>query len=145
MEAQGIYLLRNWDAAITGGDTIADVWNVITTVSVHHYLLIAAFVFAVGFYGVVVRRNAISVLMSLELMLNAVNINFVAFNQIWGLKLTRAAFTSVEDVYSPVGQIFAIFIIIVAAAEAAIGLAIILAFYRQRQSVMVEDANLLRW
>ena len=145
MGEHGVYYLQNWDAAAHGSNGLEIVWNVATTISIHHYLLIAAFVFAVGFYGVIVRRNAISVLMSLELMLNAVNINFVAFNNIWGLKQTRAAFTSQVDIYSPVGQVFAAFVIIVAAAEAAIGLAIILAFYRLRQSVMVEDADLLRW
>ncbi|MEP0814754.1 MAG: NADH-quinone oxidoreductase subunit NuoK [bacterium] len=130
---------------MTSENALQNAWYVFSTVSIHHYLLVAAAIFAIGFFGVIVRRNAISVLMSLELMLNAVNINFVAFNNIWGLKQTRAAFTSIEDVWSPVGQIFAIFVIIIAAAEAAIGLAIIVAFYRIRQSVMVEDADLMRW
>ncbi len=109
------------------------------------FFTVSAFMFCVGFYGVIVRKNAIAVLMSTELMLNSVNVLFVAFNRWWGMKLTRAAFTSIENVYSPVGQIFAIFVIIVAAAEAAVGLAIILALYRVRKSANVEDVNLMRW
>ncbi|OGK09554.1 MAG: NADH-quinone oxidoreductase subunit K [Candidatus Riflebacteria bacterium RBG_13_59_9] len=105
----------------------------------------AAFLFCIGFYGVIVRRNAIAVLMSTELMLNGVNVLFVAFNRWWGLKITRAAFTSAEQVLSPVGQIFAIFIIIVAAAEAAVGLAIIIAIYRVRKSANIEDLNMMKW
>jgi len=109
------------------------------------FFTVSAFLFCVGFYGVIVRRNAIAVLMSTELMLNSVNILFVAFNRWWGLKITRAAFTSIENVYSPVGQIFAIFVIIVAAAEAAVGLAIVLAIYRARKTANIEDLSLMRW
>jgi NADH:ubiquinone oxidoreductase subunit K len=145
MEEQGIYLLKNWFEAPVGGTSLLDIWSIIKTVSIHHYLIVSAIIFTIGIFGVIVRRNAISILMCIELMLNSVNLNFVAFNQIWGYKITRAAFTSNEDVLSPVGQVFTAFIIIIAAAEAAVGLAIILALYRQRQSVMVEDANLMRW
>ncbi len=109
------------------------------------FFTIASFLFCVGFYGVIVRRNAIAVLMATELMLNAVNILFVAFNRWWGMKLTRAAFTSIENVYSPVGQVFAIFVIIIAAAEAAVGIAIVLALYRTRRSANIEDASLMKW
>lgn len=109
------------------------------------FFTVAAFLFCAGFYGVIVRRNAVAVLMATELMLNGVNVLFVAFNRWWGMKVTRAAFTTIENVYSPVGQIFAIFVIIVAAAEAAVGLAIILALYRTRQSANIEDASLMRW
>ena len=145
MDSQGLYFLENWDAGAAGDSTLEMAWSALSTVSIHHYLIVAAILFCIGFYGVIVRRNAISILMSLELMLNAVNINFVAFDQVWGLKQTRAAFTSNEDVFSPVGQIFTIFIIIIAAAEAAVGLAIILAFYRKRKTIFVEDADLMRW
>ena len=145
MEEQSIYLLRNWFEAPIGGSAFLDMWNIFKTISIHHYLVVSAILFTIGIFGVIVRRNAISILMCIELMLNSVNLNFVAFNQIWGYKITRAAFTSNEDVLSPVGQVFTAFIIITAAAEAAVGLAIILALYRQRQSVMVEDANLMRW
>ena len=109
------------------------------------FFTVGSFLFCIGLYGVLVRRNAIAILMSTELMLNGVNILFVMFNRWWGLKVTRAAFTSSEQVLSPVGQIFAIFVIIVAAAEAAVGLAIIIAMYRARKSVNVEDFNLMKW
>lgn len=116
-----------------------------TSLGPHQFFIVAAFLFCAGFYGVIARRNMIAVLMATELMLNGVNVLFVAFNRWWGVKLTRAAFTSAENVYSPVGQIFAIFVIIVAAAEAAVGLAIIIAFYRQRRSAYFEDATLMKW
>jgi NADH:ubiquinone oxidoreductase subunit K len=109
------------------------------------FFTVGSLLFCIGLYGVLVRRNAIALLMSTELMLNGVNILFVMFNRYWGMKVTRAAFTSAEQVMSPVGQIFAIFIIIVAAAEAAVGLAIIIAIYRARKSVNVEDLNLMKW
>jgi len=109
------------------------------------FFTVGAFLFCIGFYGVLVRRNAIAVLMATELMLNGVNVLFVAFNRWWGLKITRAAFTSAEQVLSPVGQVFAVFIIIVAAAEAAVGLAIVLAIYRARRSANIEDLNLMKW
>jgi NADH-quinone oxidoreductase subunit K len=109
------------------------------------FFTVGSFLFCIGLYGVLVRRNAIAILMSTELMLNGVNVLFVMFNRWWGLKVTRAAFTSAEQVLSPVGQIFAIFVIIVAAAEAAVGLAIIIAMYRARKSVNVEDFNLMKW
>lgn len=149
----GIVLYGLWALTlICGIGLLISIWTwlapaaaIIWNVSIHHYLFMAALLFAIGFFGVIVRRNAISILMCLELMLNAVNLNFVAFNQVWGLHVTRAAFTSNEDVLSPVGQIFTIFVIIIAAAEAAVGLAIILALYRRRETVMVEDANVMRW
>ncbi len=148
-----IILYGLWALSLFAGIALlASIWTwlapaaaIIWNVSIHHYLFMAALLFAIGFFGVIVRRNAISILMCLELMLNAVNLNFVAFNQVWGLHITRAAFTSNEDVLSPVGQIFTVFVIIIAAAEAAVGLAIILALYRRRESVMVEDADVLRW
>ena len=95
------------------------------------YLLVAAALFCIGAYGVLARRNAVAILMSVELMLNAVNINLVAF---WRY-LT-------PDNMS--GQAFAAFVFVVAAAEAAVGLAIIIAVYRSRRSVIVEDVNLLK-
>jgi len=111
----------------------------------HQFFIVGSFLFCAGFYGVIARRNMIAVLLATELMLNGVNILFVSFNHWWGVKVTRAAFTSAENVLSPVGQIFAIFIIIVAAAEAVVGLAIIIAFYRERKSAYFEDATLMKW
>lgn len=95
------------------------------------YLFVAAALFCIGLYGVLSRRNAIGILMGIELMLNAVNINLVAF---WRY-VTPAQTT---------GQIFAIFTLTVAAAEAAVGLALIIAIYRNRDTVIVEDINMLR-
>jgi NADH-quinone oxidoreductase subunit K len=95
-----------------------------------HYLVLSAALFTIGLAGVMVRRNIIIVFMSIELMLNAVNINFVAYsNQLQNL----------------VGQVFAIFVIAVAAAEAAVGLGIILAFYRNKETVNVDEMNLMKW
>jgi len=116
-----------------------------TNVDYHQYFIISCLVFCIGFYGVAARRNAISMLLALELMLNAVNINMSAFNWYRGPIITRAAFTSQEEVVTNLGQVFSVFTIIVAAAEAAVGLAIIIAFYRMRKSIMLDDANLMKW
>jgi NADH:ubiquinone oxidoreductase subunit K len=97
-----------------------------------HYLLLGAFLFSIGLFGVLTKRNAIAVLMSIELMLNAVNINFVAANK----------FLAVNDV---TGQLLAIFVIVVAAAEIAVGLALIISISRQRKTVELNDFNLLKW
>jgi len=96
------------------------------------YLVVAAGVFCIGMYGVLSRRNAVAILMSIELMLNAVNINLVAF---W-------RYLTPERIG---GQVFAAFVFVVAAAETAVGLALILMIYRRRQTVVVEDVDLLKW
>jgi len=101
-------------------------------VSLEHYLVLAAILFSIGLYGALAKRNAIIILMSIELMLNGVNIAMVAFSRyIVPLLLT--------------GQIFAIFIMVVAAAEAAVGLAIIISIYRNRESVDATEVNLMKW
>jgi NADH-quinone oxidoreductase subunit K len=115
-----------------------------TTIDYHQYFVLSCFIFCLGFYGVVARRNAISMLLAMELMLNAVNINMSAFNLYWGPRLTLAAFTSEKTVWTQTGQVFSVFAIIVAAAEAAVGLAIIIAFYRARKSIMLDEASLLK-
>lgn len=97
-------------------------------------LLLATFLFCVGVYGVIARRNAVLVLMSVELMLNAVNINLVAFQDI--LFPTEAAAS---------GQVFALFVIAIAAAEVGVGLAIVLNMFRNRASIDVDDVDLMRW
>jgi NADH-quinone oxidoreductase subunit K len=102
------------------------------TIPLWMFLVVAALLFCIGIYGVLARRNAVAILMALELMLNAVNINLVAF---W-----RFVTPQVMS-----GQAFAAFVFVVAAAEAAVGLAIIIAVYRNRRSVIVEDVNLLKW
>ncbi len=95
-----------------------------------HYLILSAALFAIGVIGVLVRRNIIVILMSIELMLNAVNINLVAFSARW---------------QNAIGQVFVIFVICVAAAEAAVGLGILLAFYRNKETVNIDEMNLMRW
>ncbi len=95
------------------------------------YLIVAAALFCIGIYGVLARRNAIAVLMGVELMLNAVNLNLLAF---WRY-VTPTQLS---------GQVFAIIVITVAAAEAAVGLALIIAMYRSRRTVNVEELDTLR-
>jgi NADH-quinone oxidoreductase subunit K len=96
------------------------------------YLIVAAILFCIGLYGALARRNAIGVLMGIELMLNAVNINLIAF---WRY-ITPDILT---------GQVFALFVITVAAAEAAIGLALIISIFRNRQTVVVEDVDMMKF
>jgi NAD(P)H-quinone oxidoreductase subunit 4L len=96
------------------------------------YLLVAAALFSIGVFGVLTRRNAVAILMSIELMLNAANINLVAF----------ARFVDPQHL---AGQPFAIFVITVAAAEAAVGLAIVLCVYRNARHINVDDLHILRW
>jgi len=95
-----------------------------------HYTVLSAALFIIGMIGVLLRRNIIVIFMSIELMLNAVNINLVAYS---------------SQLHNAVGQVFAIFVICVAAAEAAIGLGIILAFYRNKETVNIDEMNLMRW
>lgn len=97
-----------------------------------YYLALAALLFAIGLFGVITRRNAIGILMSLELMFNAVNINFVAFNHYLGG--TGLA-----------GQLFALFVVVVAAAEATIGLAIVLLIYRNWRGIDAENLSIMKW
>jgi len=94
----------------------------------NYYLILSAVVFAIGVIGVLIRRNLIVVLMSIELMLNAVNLTFIALAQTLGVA----------------GQIFVFFVMAVAAAEAAVGLAIILAIYRHRRTLNIEHINVLK-
>jgi NADH:ubiquinone oxidoreductase subunit K len=93
-------------------------------------LMFSSLLFAAGVYGVLARRNAVMVLMAIELMLNAVNVNLVAF----AASLQQMA-----------GQVFALFVIAVAAAEVGIGLAIVILLFRTRESINVDEVNLLKW
>jgi NADH-quinone oxidoreductase subunit K len=100
------------------------------TIGLGHYLTVAAILFTLGVLGIFLnRKNVIVILMSIELILLAVNINFVAFS------------THLNDI---VGQVFALFVLTVAAAEAAIGLAILVVYYRNRGSIAVEDINMMK-
>ncbi len=102
------------------------------------YLLLAASLFCIGLYGALSRRNAIAILLGIELMLNAVNINLVAF---WRYLDLARPFPSA----SMSGQVFAVIVFAVAAAEVAVGLALILSVYRRRKSVIADDINLMKW
>jgi len=102
------------------------------SVGLEHYLILSVILFSIGLYGALSKRNAIIILMCIEIMLNAVNIAMVAFSRyIVPLLLT--------------GQVFAIFIMVVAAAEAAVGLAIIMAIYRSRETIDATEINLMKW
>ncbi len=101
-------------------------------IGLNHYLILSAVLFCIGLYGALTRRNAVVILMCIEIMLNAVNISLVAFSAyIVPLLLT--------------GQVFAIFVIVVAAAEIAVGLAIVLAVYRGLADIDTNNINLLKW
>jgi NADH-quinone oxidoreductase subunit K len=97
-------------------------------VPISYYLILAAILFSVGVAAFLIKRNVISIFMSIELMLNAVNLTFVAFSHMW---------------HQVQGQIFVFFVMVVAAAEAAVGLAIIIAIFRTRQTLNVDQINLL--
>jgi NAD(P)H-quinone oxidoreductase subunit 4L len=98
-------------------------------VLLNQFLLLGALLFAVGVYGVIARRNGVAVLMSIELILNAVNINLIAFSAMYG---------------DMSGQVFALFVIAVAAAEVGVGLAIVLAIYRNHKNVNVDELDLMK-
>ena len=105
------------------------------------FLLVAAALFSIGVYTVLSRRNAVAILMGVELMLNAVNINLVAFWRF--LTPTNEAASGLK--VGMAGQAFAAFVFVVAAAEVAVGLALILSMYRNRQTVVAEDVDSLRY
>ena len=96
------------------------------------YLLLAAALFGIGLFGVLVRRNAVAILLGVELMLNAVNINLVSF---WRY----------SDVLSMTGQVFAVIVFAVAAAEVSVGLALVISVYRRRNTVIANELDLLKW
>jgi NAD(P)H-quinone oxidoreductase subunit 4L len=94
----------------------------------NQFLLLSAILFCIGVYGVIVRRNGVLVLMSIEIILNAVNINLVVFSTYWGIG----------------GQVFALFVIAIAAAEVGVGLAIVLLIYRNRRSIDIDELDELK-
>jgi NAD(P)H-quinone oxidoreductase subunit 4L len=102
------------------------------SIGLEHYLILSGILFSIGLYGALTKRNAIIILISIELMLNAVNIAFVAFSHF----LAPPTLT---------GQVFAIFIMVVAAAEVAVGLAVIIAIYRSRSTIDAAKIDLMKW
>jgi len=105
-------------------------------VPLDHVIALSALLFGIGVAGVATRRNLIVVLMSIELMLNAVNLAFVGFNRLW---------TGTTEAPQLDGQVFVLMVITVAAAEVAVGLGILISMFRNRDSVNLEDVSLLRW
>jgi NADH-quinone oxidoreductase subunit K len=101
-----------------------------------HVIGLSAILFTIGVVGVATRRNLIVILMSIELMLNAVNLAFVGFNRLWPVDAGRPAFD---------GQVFVLMVITVAAAEVAVGLGIVISMFRNRDSVNIDDVSLLKW
>ena len=99
-------------------------------VPVYHYLFLGIALFTIGVVGVLTRRNVLIILMSIELMMNAVNINLIAFSQ---------------QLQHVTGQVFAIFVIVVAAAEAAVGLGIVIAMFANKETVNVSEIDLMKW
>jgi NADH-quinone oxidoreductase subunit K len=99
-------------------------------ITVNHYLVLSAILFSMGTFGVLTRRNAIVIFMCIELMLNAVNLSFIALSHHLG---------------NMDGQVFVFFVMTVAAAEAAVGLALMIAFFRNKESIDAEEFNLLKW
>lgn len=104
------------------------------------YLVLSAILFCLGILGFLIKRNIITLFMSIELMLNAVNLTFVAFANYWN----EHAQTAAEKVVPLSGQVFVFFVMVVAAAEAAVGLAIIIAVFRTRETLNVDRVNLLK-
>jgi NADH-quinone oxidoreductase subunit K len=100
------------------------------TITPTHYMLLSAALFMIGVFGVMTRRNIIVIFLSIELILNAVNINLMAFSLQWD---------------NSAGQVFTMFVIAVAVAEAAVGLGIIFAFYRNKETINIDEMNLMRW
>lgn len=99
-------------------------------IEINYYLITSAILFCIGVIGVLIRRNAIIIFMSIELMLNAINLTFVAFSSYLG---------------NINGQIFVFIVMTVAAAEAAIGLAIVIALFRNKESINIDEINILKW
>lgn len=99
-------------------------------ITVNHYLLLSAILFSIGTFGVLMRKNAIVVFMCIEVMLNSVNLTFIALSR---------------HVGNMDGQIFVFFVMTVAAAEAAVGLALIIAFFRNKGTIEIDDFNMLKW
>ncbi len=114
----------------------AQIWQGVVRPDISKFLVIGALLFVIGVAGVLVRRNIIVIFMSVELILNAANLNFIAFAR----HLQEAG-----SVNAVAGQVFTVFVIVVAAAEAAIGLGIVIALYRNRETIFLDKIDLLKW
>ena len=114
----------------------ATAWEKAQHPDLSKFLTIGALLFIIGVAGVLTRRNIIVIFMSIELILNAANLNFIAFSRY---------LSAMGDVDAIAGQIFTVFVIVVAAAEAAIGLGIVIALYRNKETIWVDEIDLLKW
>jgi len=124
-----------WQAASDGGRMEA-VLRGIRQPDLSKFLVIGALLFVIGVAGVLTRRNIIIIFMSIELILNAANLNFIAFSRY---------LQDTGNMNAVAGQVFTVFIIVVAAAEAAIGLGIVIALYRNKETIFVDKIDLLKW
>lgn len=120
----------------TEGTRTSVIWERVQHPDLSKFLVIAALLFIIGVAGVLTRRNIIVIFMSIELILNAANLNFIAFARY---------LQSTGNANALAGQIFTVFIIVVAAAEAAIGLGIVIALYRNKETILLDQIDLLKW
>jgi NADH:ubiquinone oxidoreductase subunit K len=120
----------------TAGGRFSGMWQSARNPDLSKFLVIGALLFIIGVAGVLTRRNIIVIFMSIELILNAANLNFIAFSRY--LEETGSA-------NALAGQVFTVFVIVVAAAEAAIGLGIVIALYRNKETIWVDEIDLLKW
>jgi NADH-quinone oxidoreductase subunit K len=127
------FLFQQADAPQSRG---ALMWQSASHPDLSKFLVIGALLFIIGVAGVLTRRNIIVIFMSIELILNAANLNFIAFSRY---------LQSTGSVNALAGQLFAVFVIVVAAAEAAIGLGIVIALYRNKETIWVDEIDLLKW
>ncbi len=116
--------------------TLANAWDKMQHPDLSKFLLMGALLFVIGIAGVLTRRNILVIFMSIELILNAANLNFIAFSRY---------LQETGNVNAVAGQIFTVFVIVVAAAEAAIGLGIVIALYRNKETIWVDEIDLLKW
>ena len=118
------------------GGRLGVMWQSARNPDLSKFLVIGALLFIIGVAGVLTRRNIIVIFMSIELILNAANLNFIAFSRY---------LQDTGNMNAVAGQVFAVFVIVVAAAEAAIGLGIVIALYRNKETIWVDEIDILRW
>ena len=118
------------------GDRVSAMWQSARNPDLSKFLVIGALLFIIGVAGVLTRRNIIVIFMSIELILNAANLNFIAFSRY---------LQDTGSMNAVAGQVFAVFVIVVAAAEAAIGLGIVIALYRNKETIWVDEIDILKW
>ncbi|MFN2512030.1 MAG: NADH-quinone oxidoreductase subunit NuoK [Pyrinomonadaceae bacterium] len=118
------------------GGRVGVMWQSARNPDLSKFLVIGALLFIIGVAGVLTRRNIIVIFMSIELILNAANLNFIAFSRY---------LQDTGNMNAVAGQVFAVFVIVVAAAEAAIGLGIVIALYRNKETIWVDEIDILKW